>query len=460
MGSLSRRQLMRNTELIFVAFGSLGDVYPLLAVAQRMNERGHQVVFLSNEYFRNEVEFRSVQFYSIGDTESQLAAKETKESTGETVEGRVHRFENIIGKSFLRTYEYIENCIKRGERPVVISHGNLSPAALACEKFHVPMILTHYAPAQIPGNEEDKVMTAVFYGRNEWYVRHVLMPYQKFVASFTLDIKRNLNAYRKAMGLPLFRNKIVRTVQKLFPENIWPRMRLFVPMEIVMVPKWFCDPISNDISHLRFAGFPIVPTQSSLDASEIAQFISTYGKPLVFTPGSAVEDVDEFCKMVIPICRKVGSSAIFVSRHGRAAFDAIEKVGDVALLYVEHADFATLLPQCRCLIHHGGIGTIAQAVKAGIPQIVRPRMYDQPANGIRVMMYGLGGSILPNGYDADTVARILTHLENHPKNVQLLKHYSQLVNQEDGVTNCCDAIEEYLARSAANESPAKNLTVS
>lgn len=446
---------MNNKELIFVAFGSLGDIYPLLAVAERMKER-HKVLFLSNEYFRKEIESRNVEFVPIGDTDSQLAAKETKNSTGETVEGRVHRFESIIGKSFFRTYEFIDNKIKTGANILVISHGNLSPAALVCEKYRIPMILTHYAPAQIPGNDEDKVMTAVFYGRNEWYVRHVLLPYKKFLASFSLDIKQNLNAYRRVLGLPLFRNKLVRMIQSLFPEKIWPRMRLFVPMEIVMVPKWFCDPISPNLDRLMYAGFPFTDTQSSLDNNEIAKFIATYGRPLIFTPGSAVEDVEEFCQAMIPICRKVGAPGIFVSRHGKSAFDAIEKVDDVALLHLEHADFATLLPKSRCLIHHGGIGTIAQAVKAGVPQIVRPRMYDQPANGVRVMMYGLGGSILPNGYNADTVARILMHLENNPRNVQLLRHYSDLVSKEDGVINCCNAIEEFLAQSSAPHASANS----
>lgn len=448
-------------ELIFVAFGSLGDVYPLLAVAEKMKQRHHQVTFLSNEYFRGEVESRNLEFFSIGDADAQLAAKETKDSTGETVAGRIHRFENIIGKSFFRTYEFIENRIKSGSKLLVISHGNLSPAALVCEKYGIPMILTHYAPAQIPGNDEDKVMTAVFYGRKEWFVRRVMLPYRKFLASFNLDIKDNLNAYRKAMGLPLFRNKLVRMVQSLFPEKVWPRMRLLVPMEIVMVPRWFCDPITEGLNRLKFAGFPFTTTTSSVNSDEINQFIATHGKPLVFTPGSAVEDVQGFCEVMVSICRKVGAPGIFVSRHGKATFDAIEKVDDVALLHVEHADFATLLPQCRCLIHHGGIGTIAQAVKAGIPQIVRPRMYDQPANGIRVMMYGLGGSIMPNGYDADTVARILMHLESNPKHIQLRQHYSQLVNQEDGVTNCCNVIEEYLERSkAAHASSSPHLAVS
>jgi rhamnosyltransferase subunit B len=147
---------------------------------------------------------------------------------------------------------------------------------------------------------------------------------------------------------------------------------------------------------------------------------------------------------MIPICRKLGSPGIFVSKHGGETFAELPKVDDVPLLHIDHADLAYLLPKSRCLIHHGGIGTLAQAVKAGIPQIVRPRMYDQPANGVRVMLYGLGGSVATTHYNADMVANILIHIEQNPKHQELLPYYCEMVAAEDGVTNCCAYIEEYL----------------
>ncbi|MCQ4438212.1 glycosyl transferase family 28, partial [Clostridioides difficile] len=50
----------------------------------------------------------------------------------------------------------------------------------------------------------------------------------------------------------------------------------------------------------------------------------------------------------------------------------------------------TLLPRCRALVHHGGIGTAALAVEAGIAQVGTPVAHDQFDNAQRVAVSGCG----------------------------------------------------------------------
>jgi rhamnosyltransferase subunit B len=424
---------MKNHELIFVAFGSLGDIYPLLAVAKKLKDK-HNVIFFANEYFSAHVENAGVTFQPVGTREEQLTALESKNSTGETNDGKINRFDNIIGKNFDRVYDLLEAKVTNGKKLLVISHGNLSPAVLACEKFDIPLILTYYAPSQIPNNREDMILYLTFYGKNEWLLRNITLPWILFKSRLSFDIKPAYNKYRAKYKLPPLRIK----------KDWVPTRGLQIPMEIALLPRWFCEPISAEFNKLKFAGFPFHDNQTPEANQKIDQFLALYGKPIVFTPGTAVEDVEAFCQEMIPICRKLGSPGIFVSKHGGETFAELPKVDDVPLLHIDHADLAYLLPKSRCLIHHGGIGTLAQAVKAGIPQIVRPRMYDQPANGVRVMLYGLGGSVATTHYNADMVANILIHIEQNPKHQELLPYYCEMVAAEDGVTNCCAYIEEYL----------------
>jgi rhamnosyltransferase subunit B len=442
--------LMKNRELIFVAFGSLGDINPLLAVARKMKV-DHNITFLANEYFKDYIEQSGILFHQLGSIDEQLLAKESKQSTGETDAGKISRFENIIGSNFSRAYDYIDGKISDGKNLVVISHGNLSPAVPACEKLGVPMIITHYAPSHIPHNDEEIILGRVFSGKNEFLTRYITLPFQKFFARFNFDIKPIYNEHRKRFGLPPIQNDLEYLWDRLTFKKNDAKYRLNVPLEIALLPEWFCEPIDIKLKGIKFAGFPFYISECQTENQIVDNFIKTYGKPIVFTPGTAVEDVDAFCSQIIPICRKLGSPGIFASKHGKAGFDLLEQVDDVPLLYLEQADLHDLLPKSRCLIHHGGIGTMAQAIKAGIPQIIRPRMYDQPANAIRVMMYGLGGSVAPASYDADTVARILLHIEQNPKHCEYLQYYSNLVLHEDGVANCCAHIEEYLKREFCND---------
>jgi|GEM_PF-2808648 len=435
---------MKNYELLMVGFGSLGDIYPLIALADRL-KRNRKVTFLANEYFRHHIDAAGINYFPIGSIEDQLAAKETGLVSGETVEGRRLRYENVIGKSYKITYDYIAGRISEGVQLLVITHGNLSPAVMACEAFNIPTIFTHYAPSQIMHNFEDAIFCESFYSDHEWWVRYVKIPLQIIKMKFGFEVQDQFNVHRKNLGLPPVLSHWENWRQKFnFKKNKVTQSSMRVPIQIVMTPRWFCEPMDKSIEDFQFAGFPFVKESIGEQEMLIDSFINANGKPIVFTPGTAVEDVQAFVNEIIPICRKLGSPGIFCSKHGKEAFDQLQKVDDVPLLYIEHAKFSHLLPKSRCLIHHGGIGTIAQAIRAGIPQIVRPRMYDQPSNSVRVMMFGLGGSIFPDLFHADSVANILLHIENNPKNQELLAYYSELVSNEDGVGNCCKIIEQLL----------------
>lgn len=435
---------MKINEILFVAFGSLGDVYPLLAIAKKLQKK-HKVTFLVNEYFRSYVEAANIDYFPIGATEDQLAARETTSFSGESVDGRRQRYENIIGKSYKVTYDYIAEKIVNEMQLLVVTHGNLSPAVLACETFNIPIVYTHYAPSQILSNFEDNILCASFYNGKEWWFRYFKVPFEALKLKINFEVKEQFNNHRKSLGLTPISTPWQQFLQKIkSPRGVIHKFGFRTPLDIVLAPHWFCEPIDKNIKSFYFAGFPFVEESISEQETAIDAFIQKNGRPIVFTPGTAVEDVQAFVDQIIPICRKLGSPGIFCSKHGKAAFEQLEKVDDVQLLYLEHANFSHLLPQSRCLIHHGGIGTTAQAIRAGIPQIVRPRMYDQPANGVRVMMFGLGGSIFPHLFHADSVANILLHIENNPKNQELLAYYSDLVRNEDGVGNCCKRIEQFM----------------
>jgi len=436
----------KSHRIIFVAFGSLGDVNPLLAIAKRLC-RTHKVTFLANEYFGDYVRETGVDFFAIGTVEDQLGARESKSSNGETIEGRRLRFENIIGKSYKVAYDYFSEKIKNGEKLIVVTHGNLSPAVIACEVFHIPIIFTHYAPSQIPHNYEDSILCSSFYsGSSEWWLRHVRVPFEYMKKKFSFEVQEQLNAHRASFGLGPVASSWKHFLQKFkFKKENFVIPVMKTPLELVLAPYWFCEPIDIKNKNYKFCGFPFVEETFGEQERQLDEFITKFGPPIVFTPGTAVEDVDSMVNEIIPICRKLGSPGVFCSKLGKEAFEKLPMVDDVPLLFVEQAKFSHLLPKSRCLIHHGGVGTLAQAVRAGIPQIVRPRMYDQPSNGVRVMMFGLGGSVFQEAFHADAVANILVHIENSATHKEMLAYYSDAVRNEDGVGNCCKYIEEVIA---------------
>lgn len=437
-------------KLVFVAFGSLGDIYPLLAVAERMKDT-HDLVFLANEYFATHVIQRGIEFVSIGKESDQLSAKEREDSSGETRTGRIHRFENVIGKSIEPATLYLQELINQGVRPLVITHGNLSPASIACEKFRIPMIITYYATSQIPHNIEDQMMCQAFLGKNMWLERRINVPLQKLKQKFNFEIRRELNVYRQKYKLPLIPGALERLQSWFIPGKKLAQPGLKITSHIALLPDWFCDPIDQMFPYIQFMGFPFI-NELSAENKELDEFVRQNPQFIVFTPGTAVEDVEAFCSQIIPICRKLGSPGIFASKHGREIFEKMPKADDVPLFYLEHANFESLLPNARCLIHHGGIGTVAQAVRAGIPQIIRPRMYDQPANALRVMRCGLGGMVSVQQFKADVITNILLHIETSQLHQERLKYYSEEVKKQSGAANCQALIENLITQQRGTKS--------
>jgi UDP:flavonoid glycosyltransferase YjiC (YdhE family) len=124
-----------------------------------------------------------------------------------------------------------------------------------------------------------------------------------------------------------------------------------------------------------------------------------------------------------------------------------ELAGSPLCAHISYIDFEYALPKARAIIHHGGIGTTAQAIKAGIPQLIRPIKYDQPDNANRIAKLGLGAYVLPEFFTAETVAPLLSSLIDRASNNQALKNYSADVRASNAIAEACSLIEQRIGET-------------
>jgi rhamnosyltransferase subunit B len=109
----------------------------------------------------------------------------------------------------------------------------------------------------------------------------------------------------------------------------------------------------------------------------------------VFTPGTGVSDVAHFVAEAHRCCALLDRPGVFLSPQCAGGTDEV----DSRVLRLAYVDLALLLPHAALLVHHGGMGTTARALQAGIPQIICPHGYDQPDNGARVSDLGVGAVV-------------------------------------------------------------------
>ena len=102
------------------------------------------------------------------------------------------------------------------------------------------------------------------------------------------------------------------------------------------------------------------------------------------------------------------------------------------------------MPHVSAVVHQGGIGTVAQTLRAGKPMLVVPWAHDQPDNAYRLARMGVA-RVLPRGdYVAQTAAKELNKLLTNGAYRTHAQTLAKPIQEEDGLAAACDRIEKAL----------------
>jgi UDP:flavonoid glycosyltransferase YjiC (YdhE family) len=114
------------------------------------------------------------------------------------------------------------------------------------------------------------------------------------------------------------------------------------------------------------------------------------------------------------------------------------------VLHFKYVSLQRLAPRSAALVHHGGIGTCAQGLRAGIPQLVAPVFFDQPDNAARLAALGVSVSIAAGTYGKDEAATKLQALMNsQPVKQNCLRVRAHFEAQEP-LRRICDIAESVI----------------
>src|SRR5581483_5846636 len=111
------------------------------------------------------------------------------------------------------------------------------------------------------------------------------------------------------------------------------------------------------------------------------------------------------------------------------------------ICHVPFAPLSRILPRCTALVHHGGIGTVAAALAAGIPQVARPMSHDQADNATRVTRLGTGTGLRPGEFTAPRLAATLGALLASPEVKDRCAGIAAALERSDAIGATCDLIE-------------------
>lgn len=114
------------------------------------------------------------------------------------------------------------------------------------------------------------------------------------------------------------------------------------------------------------------------------------------------------------------------------------------ILKLKYIDFGYVFSKTKLIVHHGGIGTCAQALLAGKPQIICPLQYDQPDNGWRISKLGVGGMITKDQLTETNLSTMIKEiLDSDVVRVNVSTYSSMLHKENNPITKLVDKIQQY-----------------
>jgi UDP:flavonoid glycosyltransferase YjiC (YdhE family) len=412
---------------ILTPVGSAGDVNPFVMIGRELRRRGHRVTLLSPDVFASSAARADVEFVSTGSAdEFQRVTKNP--DLWDPRRGAAVVFGEVL-RHMRQTYALLEQLYEPGET-IVVGH-SLSLFTRVFEETHrVAASTIHLSPTVLRSDFEQPVLPSGhdISARPRWIKRLLWWALDRFAIDRLLAPK--LNAWRAELGLP--------PVARLFKSWVNSPQRM-----LALFPPWFAQPQPDWPAQLRLTGFVLsddtcAPPADGGDIDRLNRFLCDGEPPVVFAPGSANRHATAFFHTAIGATAALGRRALLVSPYREHLPSSLPAhVG-----HVPYASFSTLFPQAAAVVHHGGIGTSAQALAAGVPQLVMPMGFDQPDNAARLLRLDVARVVYPKYFTPPTVAAALDQVLSSDAIASACALNRTRIHSEGALARSCDFLEE------------------
>ena len=407
--------------VLLPTMGSAGDVHPFIALGAALKARGHRATILTNPIFQALIEAQGIGFLAVGSAAEANAAIANPELWHLRKGFKV--IAQVIVPAIAEIYRLIE---KHADSRTVVAFSSLAIGArVAQEKLGVPSASVHLQPSVIRTFADQGMMGNVRLSasRPKWFKQGLF----RIIDAVILDrrLKAPLNDLRARLGLAPVDRVMHRWVHS--PQLV-----------IAFFPEWFAAPQPDWPAHTHAVGFPLWDADGEaapLAAAE--EFLNSGAAPLVFTPGSAGSTMQRFFKESVQAARRLGLRAMLVTNYP----EQVPSMLPADIQVFRYLPFSQVLPRAALLVYHGGVGTLAQGIKARIPHLVVPHGYDQFDSGWRIERMGLGRSIPQGRYRAARVARTIESILGDDAAAQRRADYASRIDSDDAVTRACGLIE-------------------
>lgn len=435
---------MRNAHIVIATVGSLGDLFPFPAVGKELRRRGHRVTVATHAIHQLPIEQAGLRF---ADASGMAEPEDRAAFTAKAFHRwRGPRFvvHDIAALDVRASYEkLVPMC---ADADVLVTSTLAFAAQIIGEQRGATGALRWLSAVLAPAgflSAFDPPATGLalldrFLSSSPQRGRWVQRIGERITRPWTAPVR----AFRAELGLPEVspQGDPFHRGQHA-PEGV---LALFSPLLGQPQPDW-----PPNVGVTGFARY----VQPSADDTVVDQFLGAGPSPLVFTLGSAaVHAGANFLRESLDAARQLDQRAVLLT--GSPAMRAqLPRDLPATIHAVDYADHASLFPRASVIIHHGGIGTSSEALRAGRPMLVVPHGFDQPDNAARLQRLGVAEILPAHHYRADRAMPLLDRLLHRSGYPRLGRACAQAMQAEDGAVAAADIIGARLPTASNADRP-------
>ncbi|MGQ0627888.1 MAG: glycosyltransferase [Phycisphaerales bacterium] len=422
---------MTPLRVLLVTAGSAGDIHPFLSIGRALMARGHTVTMLVNRTFEGAVREAGLGFAALGEEAFDFSRMSEIKDSMHPSRGTLTVLREFVFPNVPAIYRETLRAIDQAGVSVVVTHHIAYGAGWAAEARGVPVAKVVLAPMAWLNPREPSVF-------RPWGPRDpgpLIMRTQLWLARWLMrwQFDRPLNARRREIGLPPGRDMA-------FGENFTGS---------VVLGMWsdrLRGAIEGDPAAGVICGFPTYdrPTHPEFDERGMTAFLDECDRagepPVVVTLGTAVvHDAGRFFHHAANALRAIGRRGVLIS--GRREFLPSPAELPPGVRTFTYAPYSMVFPRGSVNVHHGGIGTTAQGLRAGRPTLITPVAYDQFDNAARCQRLGVSDTLHFHAVTPVRLARALRQVLDDPGCAARARAMGAALAGEDGARVAAERIE-------------------
>ena len=411
-------------------FGTRGDIQPYIALSLGLQQSGHSVRVVTHQIFESFVKEYGLDFYPLDlDPREVLINQALSELGNNTI--RINRWMQENFKSTLRDI-FIATLKANQDADLMLNSGLSFAGWHVAEKLDIPALATYLWPVT-PSRHLPATSGKISPG---W------LPFRGAVNYLSTKLSNQLFFNLLLSSVNQCRKDIL-DLQPMRSREYWsldsarsspPLIYGYSPVVIPKPPDWG--------NNQQISGYWFLDTVEGYKPETfLLDFLMDGLPPIYFGFGSMVDhEQEKISEIVVNALKETNQRGVMLggwSALGSGHLpDSIFRVDDIPHDW--------LFPRMGAVIHHGGAGTTAAGLRAGVPSVIVPSFGDQFFWGWRVHKLGVGPKPIPrNKLTVDNLVRAIQQVVNDDNLKMKATQIGQQIRSEKGVEVAVRMIETF-----------------